>query len=449
MTTTARAGARGNPWVAVRPGDDVAELARTVSSAHRSFVEGADTRTGGPGAGASVRPVVFDSWVRSRDRGVNPRSVGDGDPLGGVELGGYRAAHPMALVRPVVRRLLVEDVADTGLLVAISDAAGRLLWVEGDSGAKDRAVAMHFVEGADWSEDRVGTNAPGTALAVDQCVQIFGAEHFSAAVHDWSCSAAPVHDPTSGRILGAIDITGGPEVAQPQVLALVRATVAAAEAELRLHLLNSPRLLGAQTPGLATPGSAAPRLAVLGSGRPTLIRGGDRIPLSRRHAEILLLLAQHAEGLSGDQLSVLLDEAELDAVTIRAEMSRLRKVFGADGLGSRPYRLLVDLDTDVDEVRRALEAGDAAAALAAYRGPVLPGSDAPGVEEIREQVRARMQAALLRSGEQPLLARWTATPDGRGDSAAWAAYLSSIDPRSPMYDQVRARIAILDEQLGG
>ncbi|MGW0042886.1 transcriptional regulator [Rhodococcus sp. NPDC003348] len=434
MSTTARS----NPWVAVRPGDDVAQLARTVSSAHRSFMAGAAPQTDDPEDEPLVRPVVFDSWLRSRNRGVNPETVGEGGDLDGVELESYRAAHPMALVRPVVRRLLVDDAADTGLLVAISDADGRLLWVEGDSAAKDRAVAMHFVEGADWSEDRVGTNAPGTALAVDQCVQIFGAEHFSAAVHDWSCSAAPVHDPMSGQILGAIDITGGHRVAEPQVLALVRATVAAAEAELRLHLLNSPRLLG----------TAVPRLAVLGSERPTLVRDGERIPLSRRHAEILLLLADRPEGLSGDQLAILLDESELDAVTIRAEMSRLRKVFGADGLGSRPYRLLTDLGTDVGDVRRALERGDAAAALAAYRGPVLPGSVAPGVDEIREQLRVRMQAALLRACDQSLLARWTATADGREDSTAWAAYLSSIDPKSPMYDQVRARIAILDEQLG-
>ncbi len=435
----------GNPWVAVRPGDDVAELARTVSTAHRAFVTG-DEVIRQAAADRAVRSVVLDSWLRSRDRGVNPDLVGDQLDLDGLELDRYRASHPMALIRPVVRQLLVEDIADTGLLVAISDASGRLLWVEGDSAARDRAVAMHFVEGADWSEDRVGTNAPGTALAVDQCVQIFGAEHFSSVVHDWSCSAAPVHDPTTGRILGAIDITGGPQVAEPQVLALVRATVAAAEAELRLQLLNSPglHLLGAPGPL----GTAPPRLSVLGSERPTLVVGGDRIALSRRHAEILLLLAHRPEGVSGDQLAVLLDESELDSVTIRAEMSRLRKVFGAERLQSRPYRLRGDLDTDVADVGRALDRGDAAAALAAYRGPVLPGSVAPGVEEIRDELRVRMRAALLRSADQSLLARWTATPDGREDSAAWSAYLSSIDPRSPMYDQVRARIAIFDEQFG-
>ncbi|MFQ6394517.1 transcriptional regulator [Nocardia sp. KC 131] len=430
--------AHGNPWVAVRPGDDVAQLARRVSFAHRSFVEGVDRLPSLRSDGDSVRSVVLDSWHRSRDNGVDPDGFGDAVDLDGLELQRYRAAHPTALIRPVVRKLLVEDAADAGLLVAISDAEGRLLWVEGDSKVKDRALAMNFVEGVDWSEDRVGTNAPGTALALDHHVQIFGAEHFSRAVHEWSCSAAPVHDPLSGRIIGAIDITGGPRVAVPEVLSLIRATVLAAESELRLHLLNSPK----------PPHPAAARLQVLGSDRPSLTRGGERIRLSQRHAEILLLLADHPEGLSADHLAMLLDESELDPVTVRAELSRVRKMLGANALGSRPYRLLMDLDTDVGEVQRALARGDTSAALRAYSGPILPRSLAPGIEERRVELRGRLRAALLRAGDRRLLRRWTSSVDGREDIAAWTAYLASLDRRSSMYAQVRTQLTLLDRKLG-
>ncbi|MDV7245596.1 MULTISPECIES: transcriptional regulator [Rhodococcus] len=425
----------GNPWVAVRPGDDVAVLARRVSSAHQLFVDRSvpavpDTEQN------AVRSVILDSWMRSTRKGVNPDGAARADHLAASELAEYRASHPMALIRPVVRKLLVEDAADTGLLVAITDEKGQLLWVEGDSSAKDRALDMNFVEGADWSEDTVGTNAPGTALALDHCVQIFGAEHFSRSVHEWSCSAAPVHDPATGLIVGAIDITGGPRVAVPEVLSLIRATVAAAEAELRLNLLRSPQPLV----------DTVTRLQVLGSGRPSLVRGGRRTPLSQRHAEILLLLAEHPEGLSSDRLAVLLDESDLDSVTIRAEMSRLRKVFGTAGIGSRPYRLLADLVSDVQQVRSALDRGELAAALDIYSGPVLPGSDAPGVEDIRDELRARVQAALLREGDQRLLARWTTSVHGRADVAAWEAYLAGLDPRSPLYSQVKSRVDLFDQQ---
>lgn len=421
--------ARGNPWVAVHPEDDVAVLARKVSSAHQHFLESADS--------GDVRSVVRDSWLRSRNSGVDPDRSTEAQPLTGLELERYRSAHPMALVRPVVRKLLVEDAADTGLLIAITDANGRLLWVEGDSAAKDRALGMNFAEGADWSERSVGTNAPGTALALDHHVQIFGAEHFSRVVHDWSCSAAPVHDPTTGLILGAIDITGGPRVAVPEVLSLIKATVAAAESELRFHLLRSPNALSASTP----------RLELLGS-RPALLRDGDRIALSRRHAEILLLLMEHPEGMSGEHIALLLDENDLDPVTVRAEISRLRKILGPSAVGSRPYRLHTDVTSDVGEVRAGLDQGDARGALDAYTGPVLPFSDAPGVYRIREELRARVQAALLKSGDATLLRRWTESVDGRDDTAVWSAYLSTLDRGSSLHAQVKAQIDLLDRELG-
>ncbi|WP_407726868.1 transcriptional regulator [Rhodococcoides fascians] len=427
-----RSDSGGNPWVAVRPGEDVTVLARQMSSAHQSFVD--DTRT----HGSAVRSVVLDSWMRSRTKGVDPDGGSQAPALSGPDLDRYRNGHPMALIRPVIRKLLVEDASDTGLLVAISDAEGRLLWVEGDSSAKDRALTMDFAEGVDWSEESKGTNAPGTALAVDHSVQIFASEHFSRSVHEWSCSAAPVHHPTSGHILGAIDITGGPRVAVPEVLSLVRATVAAAESELRLHLLNSPKSLG----------DTAPRLEVLGSGRPGVVRGSGRTPLSQRHAEILLLLGDHPEGLSSDHLAVLLDEQELDSVTIRAEMSRLRKSFGTAGLASRPYRLVGELSSDVGDIRRALDRGDVEAALRIYTGPVLPGSSAPGIEEIREELRSRMQAALLRLGDPVLLAQWTSSIHGRSDVIAWEAYRATLSRDSALYGQVSARIDLLDRDLG-
>ncbi len=65
-----------------------------------------------------------------------------------------------------------------------------------------------------------------------------------------------------------------------------------------------------------------------------------------------MLLSRHPEGLSADHLAVLLDDKDLDVVTVRAEMSRLRKVIGGENLGSRPYRLLAPITSDIGEVVR-------------------------------------------------------------------------------------------------
>lgn len=79
------------------------------------------------------------------------------------------------------------------------------------------------------------------ALTLDRCVQVHRSEHFRRRVQPWSRSAAPVHDPMTGQLLGALDVTGGDHVALPQMLPLVRAAAAAAEAEVRWQRLRRPR----------------------------------------------------------------------------------------------------------------------------------------------------------------------------------------------------------------
>jgi hypothetical protein len=120
-----------------------------------------------------------------------------------------------------------------GGVVAVSDADGVLLWLYGVPTTLRQISAINFVEGADWSESSAGTNAPGTALVVGRPVQVIGAEHYNTSVQPWSCVAAPVHDPDSGRIVGTIDITGRDELDGPLALSLARATISALESDLR------------------------------------------------------------------------------------------------------------------------------------------------------------------------------------------------------------------------
>ena len=56
-------------------------------------------------------------------------------------------------------------------------------------------------------------------------------EDYARRVQPWNCAAVPEHSP-EGKVLGVHDVTGGEVVASPLVMSLVRATVAAIEAEL-------------------------------------------------------------------------------------------------------------------------------------------------------------------------------------------------------------------------
>ena len=119
---------------------------------------------------------------------------------------------------------------------------------------------MNFVEGALWSESSAGTNAVGTAVAAGHAVQVFAAEHFTEPVQRWTCSAAPVIDPDTGRMLGIIDLTGDISVVNPLSLAVVVATARAVEEVLRGQLHERDDRLRARYGQLLGPASAGAAL---------------------------------------------------------------------------------------------------------------------------------------------------------------------------------------------
>ena len=411
----------------------------TLRSLHELFVAGQvdasylDT--------TPLRRVVAESWRRSLATGVDPDS-GGAQPAVSVALERMRAAHPLASALPVIRRLLVDDATDAGVVVAVTAADGTLLWVEGDRKACRKAERMNFVPGADWSERGAGTNAPGTALALDAELQIRGTEHFSRIVQPWSCTAVPVHDPATGVLIGAIDLTGGTQVASPQTLALVRATAAAVESHIGLLRLSQPAVTESTTARLTVLGADRPRWQVTdGDGRP------QTSTLTGRHADILVLLSRHPEGLSADHLAMLLDDKDLDVVTIRAEVSRLRRVIGADYIDSRPYRLLSPIDGDVGDVFDALQAGDVDCALSQYTGELLPQSVSPGIARLRTELSASLRGAVLSSGNLALLRRWLDLPEGRDDRDCWRVLYNHSAPGSVMRAQARGHLAGLDLDL--
>ncbi|WP_433301153.1 GAF domain-containing protein [Actinoplanes sp. CA-030573] len=416
-----------NPWLALDLGADPAERIRQVGRAHERFLSGDEHVPP-----AQIRSVVADSWKRSADAlpgadGTAPIDLSDGD------LEQYRAAHPLARVLPIFRDLLGGLAEDGDHLMAVCDAYGRLLWVEGAASVMRGAERMNFVPGARWDEEHAGTNAPGTAIAIDHSLQIFATEHFSRGVQRWTCAAAPIHDPATGRLLGAIDVTGGDHLANPHSLALVRATALAAEAYLGSHL---------------PPPASAGRVVALGRNEATLTFGGVRQRLGRRHSELLVLLLAHPEGRTGEEIGVDLYGDDVSPVTVRAELSRLRRALGPELLQSRPYRLRAELDSDFRTVTRLLERGRVAEALDEYAGPLLPGSDAPGVTRLRRLVDGQLRAAVLASADRTLMRTWLHAPWGADDLEMWESYARLLPPGSPARPLAVSRVRDLAVEFG-
>lgn len=420
-------------------------------------------------ARTGVRPVVFESWLRAGLGAVDPDRVPDGPALTAAQVLEERARQPIGRVIPTLERLLLEQARDSGFIVAVGDASGRLLWVDGDRQLRSAAEDMGFMAGMDWSESAVGTSAPGSALELDHAIQVLGAEHYNRFVHQWSCTAAPVRDPITGSIIGVIDVTGGDEVAAPHILPMVEATLAAISAELRLetikdemesrerarHGASTRTAAGAVVSGAAR-GGDQPRLMLLGRDPAVLEVGHTQHAISGRHAEILLALALAPRGMSADELAAEVYGDGGSAQTLRPEIVRLRRWLEEARvpihLESRPYRLTsehserrapkVPLAVDATEVLSALARGAHRVALAAYEGPVLPASEAPIVQGLRRDVDGTLRMAMLQhaapDGLYAYAQQWA--PE---DVEVWETLIKVLPRLSPK----RARIVAHLESL--
>lgn len=392
------------------------------------------------GSVLQLREVVRESWLRSlgfqAEATPNEHTV-----LADADLNQLRTDSPLRLVLPVFDRLLLEPARDTGLILAIGDHTGRLLWVKGESHVLRQAESMAFVPGSDWSERTVGTSAPGTALATGGGVQVSGAEHFNEIAHQWSCSAVPIHAPGTRDVIGVVDLTGGEAAVAPYSLALLKAAVAAAESELRWQqerLEPAPAARSVfRVSGRRTGREAGSLLRLMSATGPVAVRGGQCLELSTRHAELLTLLSWHPRGLSGEELVDLLhvQPDAADVGTLRAELVRLRKALNGFDESlvplSRPYRLSTVPRSDAREVLAAIESGDLDAALEHYAGPVLERSSAPGIEAIRDEVFAALRQAMLQDGTEQQLLCFLKNPETQSDEELLGTTLQVLPARSP------------------
>ncbi len=411
--------------------------------AHNTFLE-----TGALDAG--IRSLVAASWRRSLDAGISAEDTLAPMTLDGRELADYRGEHRLSRVFPLLYDILGRIAEDCECVMALGDEKGQLLWVCGQPGVLRKAEAIHFAEGTSWDEKFVGTNAPGTALRLDAPVVIAAAEHFNRSVQHWSCAAAPIHDPATQAILGVLDITGSDDVASPQTLGMVRAAARMAEIELaRISAVESVSRPTTRRLVSVAPKAVAP-LVVQTLGRPDCsVTIGDRITrLSPRHSEILVLLMDQPAGMTGEQLEIQVYPEDVHRSTMRSELTRLRTLLGAQVLQSRPYRLVGPARGDWQQVADHLDAGRVEEAAAAYRGPILPYSQAPGIVEIRDGLHRRVRAALLASEIPDLMASWTRTRWGAEDLGMWRRQAELLPVTSPLRAVAASEAQRLDLELG-
>jgi hypothetical protein len=390
---------------AVLPGTDLSLHARELARIHDAVLSG-----GRPPE--RPRALVARSWSRVMRMGLVPDQLNARRPMPPEELARRRRTSRLSLVVEELRGVLA-SIADASMFVmVVCDTDGVLLWREGSARVRATADRLGFAEGMVWTERVVGTNAIGTALEEAAPVQLFSAEHFESKQHPWYCTAAPIHDPRDGELLGVVDVSGPALTLHPAIGALVESAVRIAEASLwRHHQAGLARLRQASealvgttsgpllvvddhgwvahqsgiaardridvpradraiaVPGLGlclperlgegwlvrpgTPGTRLRARLLLGAAPVLEVSGEEswRTALTPRHADILgALAAAGPRGLTAGELSTRLYGDAEHLVTVRAEVSRLRRGVGAL-IGTHPYRLADGVELEVVDLR--------------------------------------------------------------------------------------------------
>jgi len=455
---------------------------------------------------ASPRQVISESWRRSLAAHVDPEDYAPPVVYATDEVEDVRAAHPLHAVLVPLRELLVSIADESRHITIVTDAEGTILWREGPSDLCRQADPVGLYEGTAWSEAAIGTNAMGTALAVNAPVQIYSAEHLVRTYHAWTCAAAPIHDPDTGVVLGAIDISGRLDTLHPAMVSLVNATAQLAESHLRLRMeQRDERLLAQNMPHLerlrgepgalltptgriiaAEPLGRWPRRVpvapdtdrvLLDDGREALIEplaegyllrlprpratrvprlrlsflgaspaaelDGRELPLTLRRAEILALLAMHPPGLTAEQLALHLYGEDGNPTTVRAEIHRLRAQLGETVMRAKPYRLCAEVEADFLKLRSALAAGDVAAAAATGTAPLLARSESPTIRAERDQQIAALRSAVLDHGDLGALWSFAESEAGRDDLEIYERLNRVLPASDPRHAIALARLSWL------
>ncbi|WP_052737695.1 PAS domain S-box protein [Bacillus sp. SA1-12] len=168
-----------------------------------------------------IRPIMYESWQRSLEQGISPLQSKTSINLSEEEVKEYVSSNPLfRTIKPVLTKLK-DMYMDSGYLTAFCNSSGDVVYLDGDLSLMLKAEDMNFVHGSSWAEHNAGTNAIGTAIVTGSPIQVFAGEHFCQELQKWTCTAYPICDPASQKILGVINMAGLWIVNHPHVLSVV------------------------------------------------------------------------------------------------------------------------------------------------------------------------------------------------------------------------------------
>ena len=145
-----------------------------------------------------VFPIISKSWNHSIIAGVDPFIIEGNRFLKKEETESYIKS--CGMIDEEFKSILQKIAAEFNLSFLLYDNKCNLTTVLAAS-ENTNIIAKNC------SEDLIGTNSICLALEYDMPIQVFGKEHYNKLLHQYNCSAAPIHD-VNKNIVGVINIGG-------------------------------------------------------------------------------------------------------------------------------------------------------------------------------------------------------------------------------------------------
>jgi transcriptional regulator of acetoin/glycerol metabolism len=168
----------------------------------------------------TLRDDIVGSWRRSALAGLTP-DVFEVPFATDVDDRGR-----LAWAADAVLRQVAADLEGTRIGLVLTDEQGLIV----NRRAGDRSTLgllddIHLAPGFGYGEERIGTNAIGTALRSRAPTFVEAEEHFADVLTTMACAAMTVVDPATGRVLGVVDLSCAAGDSSALMLPLVKRAV--------------------------------------------------------------------------------------------------------------------------------------------------------------------------------------------------------------------------------
>jgi transcriptional regulator of acetoin/glycerol metabolism len=149
---------------------------------------------------------IAQSWTRCvNDHRLDPSKLYAPTVIGSADLKDRQAQHEdLMQIALAEMDALYDQIAGSGYALLMTDASGVILCERVDPTLRKMFRSAGIVIGADWSENREGTNGVGTCIAENRPVTVHRADHFRARHIGLSCTGAPIRDP-GGSLVAVLD----------------------------------------------------------------------------------------------------------------------------------------------------------------------------------------------------------------------------------------------------